>query len=135
MIRPEPSHARILIVDDEPANILLLERVLQRDGFVDIVATTDARECLTLFDDRRPDIVLLDLHMPALNGLAVMARLGRRAGAVDPVPVLILTADTTPEARQAALLAGAAGFLTKPIDPAEVADRVRTLLASPHVRA
>jgi len=135
MASREPSTARILILDDEPANVLLLERVLQRDGFVDILTTTDAGDCLALFDDRRPDIVLLDLHMRPMDGLAVMARLAARCGAGAPVPVLVLTADTTPEARQAAQVAGAAGFLIKPIDPAEVVDRVRTLLMNPHVRA
>lgn len=135
MASHDANDARILIVDDEPANVLLLERVLQRDGFENIEGTTDARDGLASFRDRRPDILLLDLHMPGLDGLAVMQRLEGRVEAGAFVPVLILTADTTPEARQAALRAGAAGFLTKPIDPAEVVDRVRSLLANPRVQA
>ncbi len=134
MANPEPTEARVLIVDDEPANTLLLERVLQRDGFGKIEATNDAACFLSIFATWRPDIVLLDLHMPVLDGLAVMKQLRGRTTGGKAVPVLILTADTTPEARDAALRAGASGVLTKPIDPAHVVDRVRALLAQPGVR-
>ena len=128
MFEDEVIEARILIVDDEPANVRLLERILQRDGFKEIDSTNDPRHFLALYAAKRPDILLLDLHMPGLDGFAVMDQLRGRIPASEFVPILVLTADITPQARQRALSAGAKDFLTKPVDPAEVVLRIRNLL-------
>jgi len=122
------STARILIVDDEPTNVLLLERILGRAGYSEVVTTTDPREALSLFDEREPDLVLLDLMMPELDGFGVMQELRRRIPEGALLPVLVLTADATKEARERALSMGARDFLTKPLDHTEVLLRIRNLL-------
>ena len=128
MFEDEYLQATILIVDDEPANVRLLERILQREGFESIESTNDPRHFLALYTAKRPDILLLDLHMPGMDGFAVMEQLKGRIPAGDFVPILVLTADVTPQARQKALTAGAKDFLTKPVDPTEVVLRIRNLL-------
>ncbi|MFW6331119.1 MAG: HD-GYP domain-containing protein [Gemmatimonadota bacterium] len=128
MFDDDYRESKILIVDDEPANVRLLERILQREGFQEIDSTTDPRQFLARFTARRPDIVLLDLHMPGLDGFDVMEQLQARIPEHDFVPILVLTADITPEARQRALSAGAKDCLTKPVDPTEVILRIRNLL-------
>ena len=132
MFEDEYLDANILIVDDEPANVRLLERILQREGFREVESTTDPRQFLALYGARRTDILLLDLHMPGLDGFAVMEQLAGRIPPENFVPILVLTADITPEARQRALSAGAKDFLTKPVDPAEVVLRIKNLLQTRH---
>jgi len=120
--------ARILIVDDESANVLLLQRILQRAGFEDLKSTTDPRHVLSLFTEFMPDLVLLDLHMPHLDGYAVMEQLRSRIAPSEYLPILVLTADVTAAAKQRALSGGARDFLTKPLDATEVVLRIRNLL-------
>ncbi len=128
--------ARILVVDDEPANVRLLERILDRAGYRFIEGATDPRAAVALLDRFQPDLVLLDLNMKPLDGFAVMEQLRARLDDGVYLPVLVLTADVTPEARQRALSGGARDFLTKPFDAAEVLLRIRNLLEtrSLHVR-
>jgi EAL domain-containing protein (putative c-di-GMP-specific phosphodiesterase class I) len=121
---------RILIVDDEPANVRLLERILSGAGYPDVHAITDARQARSVFVELQPDLVLLDLHMPHLDGLAVMAEL---LAVVPPdayVPIVMLTADATSGAKEQALSAGARDFLVKPFDRTEVLLRIRNLLVT-----
>ena len=73
------KHARIMIVDDEPANVEVLIRLLERHGFSRIETTSDPREAETLYTRLRPDLILLDLHMPHMDGFAVMDRLNQLA--------------------------------------------------------
>lgn len=120
--------ARILIVDDEPANVRLLERLLEQEGFANLESATDPRQVLPLFTEFRPDLILLDLHMPHLDGFAVLKQLRPRIPDVDYLPILVLTADVTAEAKQLALSLGAMDFVTKPLDHAEVRLRIRNLL-------
>jgi diguanylate cyclase (GGDEF)-like protein len=122
------ARARILIVDDEQANVRLLERLLLSGGFTDVRGTTDPVQGLALFDEYRPDLVMLDLHMPRLDGFAALEAMRQRCAANDYLPVLVLTADTTREARDRALSTGAKDFLTKPFERTEVLLRTRNLL-------
>ncbi len=120
--------SRILIVDDQYANVRVLEVTLDRAGYADLVSTTDPLEAERLFDATAPDLVLLDLHMPQLDGIALLRRLRARTPAGAFLPILVLTADATRQARAEALEAGASDFLTKPFDPTEVLLRIRNLL-------
>ncbi|MEP6494372.1 MAG: EAL domain-containing protein [bacterium] len=122
------SRARILIIDDEQANVRLLERLLLTGGFTEMRGVTDARNALQVFDEMRPDLVMLDLHMPHLDGYAVLEQLRARCGFNEYLPILVLTADTTREARERALSSGARDFLTKPLERTEVLLRTRNLL-------
>jgi putative two-component system response regulator len=121
------KHARILIVDDEAGNVELLRRVLERAGFRKVDSTNDPREAASLYVQTRPDLILLDLHMPHMDGLAVMDQLNRIIE-VSYLPILMLTGDLSPEARREALSRGAKDFVNKPFNPDEVLLRIRTLL-------
>ena len=128
MLQPLLKKARLLIVDDEPSNIRLLERVLEMYGATAMRSTSDSREALAIYLEFQPDLVLLDLHMPHLDGFGVIEQL---KGAVPPeeyLPVLVLTADATADTKRRALAAGAKDFLTKPLDNFEVVLRVNNLL-------
>jgi signal transduction histidine kinase len=118
----------ILMVDDEEANLDLLEAFLLAEGYASLVRTSDSREAIPLFEAHAPDLLLLDLHMPYRDGLAVLRDLRERTPEDDYLPVLVLTADITPEAKERALSGGARDFLTKPFDAVEVLLRVRNLL-------
>lgn len=120
--------SRILIVDDQAANLRLLEELLAREGFSNVVSTTEPEQALALHTAFDPDLVLLDLMMPGLSGYAVLEQLERRRAADEFRPVLVLTADATSEARRRALSLGAKDFLTKPFDPIEAMLRVWNLL-------
>jgi len=121
------ANLKVLIVDDEPANVLLLERILSRAGYKNITAITNPVEVLQLTDALCPDIILLDLHMPELDGYAVLDWL-TASGRDKYLPVLVLTADVTQTAKKRALSSGAKDFLVKPFDPLEVLLRTKILL-------
>jgi len=120
-------HARVLIVDDEPANVLLLEEFLS-DTATEVRGLTDSRQVEQVFKEFEPDIVLLDLHMPAVDGQEVLRRLSSARESLGFLPVIVLTGDTGRVARNSALLLGANDFLLKPLDRTEVVLRVRNLL-------
>jgi signal transduction histidine kinase len=128
------SKAKVLIVDDEPANVRLLERILALAGCRQVRTTTDSRLALPFFVESRPDVVLLDLNMPHLNGFAVLEQLKAQIPADDYLPILILTADITIETKRQALAGGAKDFLTKPLDHAEVVLRIRNLVENRFLR-
>jgi response regulator RpfG family c-di-GMP phosphodiesterase len=119
--------ARILIVDDEPANARLLERILRGAGYTELITLTDSREVEQAVSESPPDLILLDLRMPYLDGFEVLETL-RPLLTRGYLPVLVLTADVTREARERALSQGARDFLTKPLDATEVVLRVNNLV-------
>ena len=119
--------ARILAADDEEANLRLMRRILERAGFRHFACTTDPREVPRLFAEVRPDLVMLDLHMPGMDGMEVIEALAPALGE-GYLPVLMISGDLTPEARQRALSRGARDFLSKPYDPQEAVLRIRNLL-------
>jgi EAL domain-containing protein (putative c-di-GMP-specific phosphodiesterase class I) len=126
----DDDEPRILIVDDQAANVLLLERILARAGMTDVTGTTDPSQALRLFEQLNPDLVLLDLHMPGVDGFAILASLHAAIPDDTFLPVLVLTADLTPEAKERVLSAGAKDFVTKPFDPTEVLLRIKNLLVT-----
>jgi EAL domain-containing protein (putative c-di-GMP-specific phosphodiesterase class I)/ActR/RegA family two-component response regulator len=122
------ADAVVLVVDDHHPNLALLERILTSAGSRHIHLTTDPHSVVALYISLRPDLVMLDLHMPGMDGLAVMEAIRRETDDDDFVPIIVLTADATAEARERALAAGASDFLTKPMDRTEVVLRARNLL-------
>jgi signal transduction histidine kinase len=122
------ASSKVLIVDDEAANSLMLERLLEMSGFTDFRSTNDSEQAVQLFLEYQPDLVLLDLSMPKVDGFTVLKHM-RSVIAVDEiVPILVLTADATEQAKQRVLSAGASDFVTKPFNNAEVILRVQNLL-------
>ena len=121
------ARARVLVIDDNLAHISLLEALLVKHGLESVHSVTDAEQALTAVEELRPDLVLLDLHMPAVAGRTVLGALRRRFGPLE-LPVAVLTADVTRQATHQALSLGANDVLTKPLDVAEVVLRVRNLL-------
>jgi len=119
---------RLLIVDDEPANIELLVRMLNNANYLDITTTTDASQAFGLHSLSMPDIVLLDLHMPTHDGFAVLRELAPFTLGPERLPVVIITGDDSSEVKRAALSLGAKDFISKPFDPAEVVLRINNLL-------
>ncbi len=122
--------AKILVVDDEPSNVRLLERMLEHFGGLQWRCTTDPREAISIFAEFQPDLVLTDLHMPHMDGYQVMEQLKQVIPEDVFLPIVVLTADVTPETRRKALSAGASDFITKPLDTTEVQLRLRNLLES-----
>jgi EAL domain-containing protein (putative c-di-GMP-specific phosphodiesterase class I)/CheY-like chemotaxis protein len=123
-LRPD---ARILVLDDAPVNVRLLEEILRRGGYTEVRGLTDSSSFEAELATFGPDVVLLDLHMPDPDGLAILGQLADLRGDAF-LPVLVLTGDATSDARDRALGAGAHDFLTKPFDATEVLLRVRNLL-------
>jgi len=123
------EHARILIVDDEPANVELVRQTLSHQGYLNIRTASDPREVLGIYKDFEPDILLLDLRMPYMDGFAVMDQLK----ANDPnfnMPILVLTAEHNSETCLKALNNGGKDFMGKPINLLEMLTRVKNLLES-----
>jgi putative two-component system response regulator len=122
--------ARILVVDDEPANVRMLELLLSRVGYEQLFWTTDPRKVLELHEAISPDLVLLDLHMPHVDGFELLGLLSERNPPGEYRPILVLTADATEKARERALSTGAHDFLTKPLQRTEVLLRIHNLLST-----
>lgn len=119
---------RVLIVDDKMENVKILEDMLASEGFHNVVSTTDSRRTLDLVSAFDPDLVLLDLMMPGLDGYAVLEQLARRTAPGEFRPVMVISADVTQEAKRRALALGAKDFLTKPFDLIETMLRICNLL-------
>jgi len=119
--------ANILIVDDKPDNVSLLEMMLSFSGYTNVQSTTDPREVEGLYQDNDFDIILLDIRMPHMDGFQVMERLSHIVKG-DYLPILILTAQNDMDTRLKALEAGARDFVTKPFDKMEVLNRIHNML-------
>ena len=118
---------KILIIDDEPANVALLEDMVSSNGYTRVKSITDSRLAKDTCDSFAPDLILLDLMMPHVDGFAILESV--RAAAGDTfLPVIILTADANEGTKLRALRAGATDFLLKPFDEIEVLLRMANLL-------
>jgi putative two-component system response regulator len=125
---PRFPDARILVVDDQPANLKFAAAVLRSAGYTNFETIEDPREVVPAVESRGADLILCDLHMPKLDGYGVMKALEAVIPENSYVPIVILTADTTVEARQRALALGAKDFITKPLDHTEMVLRIANLL-------
>ena len=122
----EIKNASILIVDDQPANVTLIEKMLDIDGYTNVISTTDPTQVETLYLEQNSDLVLLDLNMPVMDGYQVLERIRE----IDPdyPPIIVLTAQSDRESRIKALDLGARDFLAKPFDRVELMTRIRNML-------
>ncbi len=123
-----PRDATVVVIDDTPANVVLLERLLGGVGGIQVLGFTDPKQAMAHCAESLPDLVLVDLHMPDLDGFAVMAILQDLVPEGGFLPVVVLTADVAPKVKERALAAGAKDFLTKPFGRTEVVLRVANLL-------
>jgi len=122
------KQSKVMIVDDEAMNIKILRRLLELEGFASFITTSDAPTALSLIRQEQPDIVLLDLMMPYVSGLDILAEV-RSDAAISFIPIVILTAVTDRDTRVRAVELGATDFLNKPIDASELLPRVRNVLS------
>jgi putative two-component system response regulator len=122
------TESRILIADDEEPSVRLIEHILEKAGLRNYTSTTDARQVARLCSSLQPDLLLLDLQMPHHDGFEVMAQLQKELSPQSYLPILVLTADITAEAKKRALASGANDFLSKPLDGTEVVLRINNLL-------
>lgn len=120
--------AHVVIFDDEPANVLLLERLLEQLGYQSVKGFTDPVQGWEYLQTTPTDLLLLDLQMPRLTGFEVLERLKNQDEEGVFMPVMVLTADATVNTKRQALSLGAHDFLTKPFEAFEVALRVKNLL-------
>ena len=120
--------AKILIIDDEPEKIELLSGLLKLFKYENTVGTTDGHSAALMFAQVRPDLVILDLHLRECSGFDVLREIAPLVGPDEYVPILVLTADSSQQSREKALLNGAMDFVAKPFNSAEIILRVRNLL-------
>lgn len=128
MTEQDILNAHILLIDDADSNLRLLEELLHREGFNNVLSSADSTKAMDLFNAFEPDLILLDLMMPQLDGYMVLEQLRKRVPKDEYLPVLVLTADATIAAKRKALALGAKDFLTKPFDHLEAMLRVWNLL-------
>jgi two-component system KDP operon response regulator KdpE len=117
----------VLVVDDEPGILRLIDLVLSNDGFR-VISAENGLEALSLADQRRPDLVILDIKMPEMNGMEVLRRIRERIR----MPVILLTGQTQDENKVLGLESGADDYIVKPFNPSELSARVRAVLRRAH---
>ena len=113
----------ILLVDNNPDTLKILTVILQGEGYA-IDTATDGEAALSRVDQQPPQIILLDLMLPKLNGVDVCQRLKKNT-TTRHIPVIIMTAKSNDEAKKGAVMAGADSYLLKPFDPAELVEQVK----------
>jgi len=128
-----PQEPRMLAIDDEQDNLLLLKRALRQLGYTQTETETDPRRGIERFQAEAFDLVLLDYNMPVMSGLEVLARISLKARQ-EMIPIVMVTAQTDRDTRLLTLNAGAKDFITKPIDLAELSVRVSNLLETRHLQ-
>lgn len=121
--------SKIMIVDDEPFNILVVRKFLAGIGYRDFVTVNKSRDCIEVIQHEQPDVVLLDIMMPEVSGLDILREM-QSEREMRRIPVIVLTASAEASVKTEALELGAAEFLNKPVDPSELAPRIRNVLAA-----
>lgn len=121
------DNPRILVVDDDARNVRVLQAMLNAENYTTLTAAS-GQEALQIAADAKPDLILLDVMMPDMNGFEVVEQLKIRA-ATHTIPVVIVSALDDRESRLYALQAGADEFISKPVDRSELSLRVKNILA------
>ena len=119
---------KVLIIDDERMSVVMLEQLLHARGYSRVLGLTDSRQALETCATFNPDLILLDLIMPDPDGYAVLEMLRSSDIPESFLPIVVLTADSSEEAKERALEAGATDFLVKPVSRTEALLRIRNLL-------
>ena len=126
---PAFQSARILAVDDSPLNVIVIEALLEKWGYTHVTTTTKSHKLLELCSHCPPDLILLDLQMPAPDGFELLGRIRNWGDGKPHLPILVLTAEDDPQAMERALSLGASDVVTKPFNESEVRLRIANLLA------
>lgn len=119
---------RVLVVEDNATNQMLIRAVLQRDGF-EVTVAGSAEEAAQAVVERVPDLILMDVHLPGEDGLSLTRRL-RAESATAEVPIVAVTALAMPGDGDRVLAAGCTGYITKPIDTRRLTEQVRSFLTT-----
>ena len=115
---------RVMIVDDDPISVKVVQRYLEKTGYTDFVTTNDPLRTLSLIETHRPHVLLLDIMMPQMNGFEVLELIRKTKSNLE-LPVIVLTGSDDPETKLRSLELGATDILGKPVDPSELTVRVR----------
>jgi CheY-like chemotaxis protein len=118
---------RVLVVEDDPDIQKVIRMALRFQGITDVVAAGSGEECLTLVEDVDPDVILMDVMMPRVDGYDICRRL-KSQPSTSHIPVIFLTAKAQQSERQRGFQAGAAGYLIKPFDPMTLCDQILSIL-------
>lgn len=124
-----PLAATVMIIDDEPCNVLVVRRYLEQAGYQNVRTTSESVTAFRTIQECEPDLILLDLKMPHVSGLDIL-KMRQCDRAVQFIPVLVMTAATDAETKQNALQLGATDFLPKPLDPNDLLPRVNNALTT-----
>jgi DNA-binding response OmpR family regulator len=125
-MKQDDDRPRIMVVDDDPDTLSILARYVQREGFV-VVEASSGPECLRLVREYPPDVILLDLMMPEMDGFAVCRTL-RMDSATAEIPVIMLTARDDLDARAEGMETGVSDFIAKPVLRRELSERIHAQL-------
>lgn len=125
-MNPSPSKPKILVVDDQPINVHLLKRMLERENMA-VTTASNGQECLAEVALEIPDVILLDVMMPGMDGIEVCRRL-KQSVDFKAIPIIFISARSSKEGRLEGLDSGAVDYITKPIDLEETLARIRTQL-------
>jgi diguanylate cyclase (GGDEF)-like protein len=125
----QSAHSLIMMVDDEPINLEVLQTFLQDAGYKKFIQCSEPLKAMDVISAQRPDIILLDLVMPEMSGFEILKRM-RNSDTLRHIPVIILTSSTDADTKLMALELGATDFLGKPFDPSELALRLRNTLSA-----
>lgn len=125
-MKQDDDSKRIMVVDDDPDTLAILARYIRREGFVVVEASSGA-ECLRLVKEYPPDVILLDLMMPEMDGFAVCRTL-RMDSSTAEIPVIMLTARDDLEARAEGMELGVSDFIAKPVLRRELSERIHAQL-------
>jgi two-component system cell cycle response regulator DivK len=120
------TSSTVLIVEDNDKNMKLVRDILRHEGYTTLEAAT-GREGLRLATEARPDLVLMDIQLPDIDGIAVLREI-RRNGALDAVPVLAVSASVMPDEQQKIVSSGFDAFITKPIQLQQFRETVQRML-------
>jgi len=126
-MNPHEHRAEIMVVDDDPDTRAILVRYIRREG-LSVVEASSGAECLRVAQQQPPDVILLDLMMPEMDGFAVCQALRADPGTAE-IPVIMLTARDDVEARTQGIELGVSEFIAKPVVRRELAERIRAQLA------